>query len=216
MPPKRAATTSSCSRGDRRAARARSRHPARTLRERAHHSRRAASHRRRTARRRQGVRGGLRHRLQRGNARQVRDRALDAAARRGGAGQRIRYRDPVLDRSTLVVAISQSGETADTLEAVRHAMTRRRACWRSATPTVHRFHASPTPCCNARRTRDRRGVDEVFPRADRRRPPGGSGVAQARGTKYSDGVAREFRELEAMPASVTEVLATMDPVRELA
>ena len=32
-----------------------------------------------------------------------------------------RYRDPVLDRSTLVVAISQSGETADTLEAVRHA-----------------------------------------------------------------------------------------------
>src|SRR6201990_111134 len=32
-----------------------------------------------------------------------------------------RSRDPVLDRSTLVVAISQSGETADTLEAVRHA-----------------------------------------------------------------------------------------------
>ena len=32
-----------------------------------------------------------------------------------------RYRDPVLDRGTLVVAISQSGETADTLEAVRHA-----------------------------------------------------------------------------------------------
>ncbi len=32
-----------------------------------------------------------------------------------------RYRDPVLDRDTLVLAISQSGETADTLEAVRHA-----------------------------------------------------------------------------------------------
>ena len=29
--------------------------------------------------------------------------------------------DPVLDRGTLVIAISQSGETADTLEAVRHA-----------------------------------------------------------------------------------------------
>ena len=26
-----------------------------------------------------------------------------------------RYRDPVLDRNTLVIAISQSGETADTL-----------------------------------------------------------------------------------------------------
>src|SRR3954447_834678 len=31
------------------------------------------------------------------------------------------YRDPVLDRDTLVVAITQSGETADVLEAVRHA-----------------------------------------------------------------------------------------------
>src|SRR3954471_4880150 len=32
-----------------------------------------------------------------------------------------RYRDPILDRSTLVIAISQSGETMDTLMAVRHA-----------------------------------------------------------------------------------------------
>lgn len=32
-----------------------------------------------------------------------------------------RYRDPVLGPNTLVVAISQSGETIDTLEAVRHA-----------------------------------------------------------------------------------------------
>jgi glucosamine--fructose-6-phosphate aminotransferase (isomerizing) len=32
-----------------------------------------------------------------------------------------RYRDPVLDQGTLTLAISQSGETIDTLEAVRHA-----------------------------------------------------------------------------------------------
>jgi glucosamine--fructose-6-phosphate aminotransferase (isomerizing) len=32
-----------------------------------------------------------------------------------------RYRDPILTRTTLVVAISQSGETADTLMAIRHA-----------------------------------------------------------------------------------------------
>jgi glucosamine--fructose-6-phosphate aminotransferase (isomerizing) len=32
-----------------------------------------------------------------------------------------RYRDPVLDRATLVIAISQSGETIDTLEALRYA-----------------------------------------------------------------------------------------------
>ena len=32
-----------------------------------------------------------------------------------------RYRDPVLDSDTLVIAVSQSGETIDTLEAARHA-----------------------------------------------------------------------------------------------
>src|SRR5687767_441916 len=36
-----------------------------------------------------------------------------------------RYRDPVLDRSTLVVVISQSGETMDTLMALRHAREQR-------------------------------------------------------------------------------------------
>ena len=36
-----------------------------------------------------------------------------------------RYRDPVLTRNTLVVAISQSGETADTLMAIRYAREQR-------------------------------------------------------------------------------------------
>ncbi len=36
-----------------------------------------------------------------------------------------RYRDPVLDRDTLVIAVSQSGETIDTLEAVRYARRQR-------------------------------------------------------------------------------------------
>jgi glucosamine--fructose-6-phosphate aminotransferase (isomerizing) len=36
-----------------------------------------------------------------------------------------RYRDPILTRNTLVVAISQSGETADTLMAIRHAREQR-------------------------------------------------------------------------------------------
>ncbi len=38
-----------------------------------------------------------------------------------------RYRNPVIDNTTLVIAISQSGETADTLAAVREA--RRRGAW---------------------------------------------------------------------------------------
>ncbi len=36
-------------------------------------------------------------------------------------GSEFRYRDPILDRKSLVLAISQSGETADTLAAVREA-----------------------------------------------------------------------------------------------
>jgi glucosamine--fructose-6-phosphate aminotransferase (isomerizing) len=36
-----------------------------------------------------------------------------------------RYRDPVLDSNTLTLAVSQSGETIDTLEAVRHARAQR-------------------------------------------------------------------------------------------
>jgi glucosamine--fructose-6-phosphate aminotransferase (isomerizing) len=36
-------------------------------------------------------------------------------------GSEFRYRDPIVDRRTLVIAISQSGETADTLAAVREA-----------------------------------------------------------------------------------------------
>jgi len=39
-----------------------------------------------------------------------------------------RYRDPVLDRNTLVIAISQSGETADTSAAVRYARGSGRGC----------------------------------------------------------------------------------------
>ncbi len=39
-------------------------------------------------------------------------------------GSEFRYRDPILDRRCLVVAISQSGETADTLAAVREARTK--------------------------------------------------------------------------------------------
>jgi glutamine---fructose-6-phosphate transaminase (isomerizing) len=36
-----------------------------------------------------------------------------------------RYRDPVLDAGTLTLAVSQSGETIDTLEALRHAKEQR-------------------------------------------------------------------------------------------
>ena len=40
-------------------------------------------------------------------------------------GSEFRYRDPILDEHSLVIAISQSGETADTLAAVREARGRK-------------------------------------------------------------------------------------------
>jgi glutamine---fructose-6-phosphate transaminase (isomerizing) len=128
-----------------------------------------------------------------------------------------RYRDPVLDRSTLVVAISQSGETADTLEAVRHAKEQK---------------AKVLAICNTNGSQIPRECDAVlYTRAGPEIGVAstktflaqitanylvGLALAQARGTKYPDEVEREYRELEAMPDLVSRVLSTIEPVRELA
>lgn len=128
-----------------------------------------------------------------------------------------RYRDPVLDRSTLVVAISQSGETADTLEAVRHAKEQK---------------AKVLAICNTNGSQIPRECDAVlYTRAGPEIGVAstktflaqitanylvGLALAQARGTKYPDEVAREYHELEAMPDVVARVLATIKPVAALA
>ncbi|MFZ2174204.1 MAG: glutamine--fructose-6-phosphate transaminase (isomerizing) [Rhodococcus sp. (in: high G+C Gram-positive bacteria)] len=128
-----------------------------------------------------------------------------------------RYRDPVLDRSTLVVAISQSGETADTLEAVRHAKDQK---------------ARVLAVCNTNGAQIPREADAVlYTRAGPEIGVAstkaflaqvtanylvGLALAQARGTKYPDEVAREYADLEAMPDLVAKVLANVEPVRALA
>ena len=127
-----------------------------------------------------------------------------------------RYRDPVLDRATLVIAISQSGETADTLEAVRHAKTQK---------------AKVLAICNTNGSQIPREADAVlYTRAGPEIGVAatktflaqvaanylvGLALAQARGTKYPDEIAREYHELEAMPDRVTEVLEHIAPVSEL-
>ncbi|MBY8851036.1 glutamine--fructose-6-phosphate transaminase (isomerizing), partial [Saccharothrix sp. MB29] len=127
-----------------------------------------------------------------------------------------RYRDPVLDRDTLVVAVSQSGETADTLEAVRHARAQK---------------ARVLAVCNTNGAQIPRESDAVLythagPEIGVASTKAflaqiaanylvGLALAQARGTKYPDEVAREFHELEAMPAAVQKVLGTVERVREL-
>ncbi|MBF6841893.1 SIS domain-containing protein, partial [Acinetobacter baumannii] len=44
----------------------------------------------------------------------------------------------------------------------------------------------------------------------------GLALAQARGTKYPDEVAAEFRQLEKMPEEIQKVVDSLEPVREIA
>ncbi|HJQ41645.1 MAG TPA: glutamine--fructose-6-phosphate transaminase (isomerizing) [Jatrophihabitantaceae bacterium] len=128
-----------------------------------------------------------------------------------------RYREPVLDRQTLVVAISQSGETADTLEAVRHASDQRArvlaicntngAQIPRESDAVLYTHAGPEIGVAATKTflAQIAAVELV-----------GLALAQARGTKYGDEIIREYEALCRVPDAIAEVLQTIEPVRALA
>jgi glutamine---fructose-6-phosphate transaminase (isomerizing) len=128
-----------------------------------------------------------------------------------------RYRDPVLDRQTLVVAISQSGETADTLEAVRHAREQRAqvlaicntngAQIPRESDAVLYTHAGPEIGVAATKTFVAQvAAAELV----------GLALAQARGTKYGDEIAREYATLTAVPGHIARALELADQVRALA
>ncbi|WP_322759508.1 glutamine--fructose-6-phosphate transaminase (isomerizing) [Frankia sp. Cr2] len=128
-----------------------------------------------------------------------------------------RYRDPVLDRSTLVIAISQSGETLDTLMAVKHAREQK---------------ARVLAICNTNGSTIPRESDAVL--YTRCGPEVGVAstktflgqvaacllvglyLAQARGVLYGDEVARYVEKLQTTPMLVRETLATVEPIRALA
>jgi len=128
-----------------------------------------------------------------------------------------RYRDPVLDRSTLVVAVSQSGETMDTLMALRHAKEQK---------------ARVLAICNTNGSTIPRESDAVLythggPEIAVASTKAfltqlaacylvGLHLAQVRGVKYADEVASVVGQLQAMPAKISTVLESMDAVRVLA
>ena len=58
-----------------------------------------------------------------------------------------RYREPVLEPGGLALFISQSGETADTLAALRHARAEQQRSRSSSTCRPARWRARPTCCC---------------------------------------------------------------------
>jgi glucosamine--fructose-6-phosphate aminotransferase (isomerizing) len=128
-----------------------------------------------------------------------------------------RYRDPILTRNTLVVAISQSGETADTLMAIRHAVKQR---------------AKVLAICNTNGSTIPRESDAVIythagPEIGVASTKGfltqliacyllGLYLAQVRGTKFGDEIADVVTELAHMPAKVQSVLDGADAVYALA
>ena len=127
-----------------------------------------------------------------------------------------RYRDPVLDRSTLVVAISQSGETMDTIMALRHAKVQKArvlAISNTNGSTIPResdavlyTHAGPEVAVASTKAFLTQLVACYLV---------GLHLAQVRGIKYADEVGAVVAQLQAMPAKVADVLSTMEPVREL-
>src|SRR3954469_5649945 len=128
-----------------------------------------------------------------------------------------RYRDPVVGRNTLVIAISQSGETADTLEALRHA--RAQKAWVLAvTNTVGSTVSRESDA--AFYTRGGPEVAVASTKAVITQITAmylvGLYLAQVRGTRDADEVRAHLHDLRQIPDLVTEVLSRMEPLRELA
>ncbi len=127
-----------------------------------------------------------------------------------------RYRDPVLDRSTLVVVISQSGETMDTLMALRHARdqkARTLAICNVNGSTIPResdavlyTHAGPEIAVASTKSFLAQIVACYLV---------GLFLAQIRGIKYADEVAAIVEDIRGLPQAVEQVLDQMEPVRAL-
>ncbi|MDT7573055.1 MAG: hypothetical protein QOE05_3229 [Actinomycetota bacterium] len=128
-----------------------------------------------------------------------------------------RYRDPVVGRNTLVIAISQSGETADTLEALRHARSQK-AWVLAVTNTIGSTVSRESDA--AFYTRGGPEVAVASTKAVITQITAmymvGLYLAQVRGTRDPDEVRAHLHDLRQIPDLVAEVLSRMEPLRELA
>ncbi|WP_062076897.1 glutamine--fructose-6-phosphate transaminase (isomerizing) [Demequina globuliformis] len=128
-----------------------------------------------------------------------------------------RYRDPIVSVKTLVVAVSQSGETMDTIMAVRHAQQQ---------------GATVIGIVNAQGSTIAREADAVlYTRAGPEIAVAstkaflaqitagyllGIYLAELRGNKFPDEIDALLRELDEIPAKIQRVLDTSAPIREVA
>jgi glutamine---fructose-6-phosphate transaminase (isomerizing) len=128
-----------------------------------------------------------------------------------------RYRDPILGPRSLVIAISQSGETMDTLMALRHAReqgSKVLAICNTNGSTIPResdavlyTHAGPEVAVASTKAFMTQLVACYLVALY---------LGQVRGTKWGDEISAVVRDLSHISGEVERVLETMEPVRALA
>src|SRR5204862_1721619 len=128
-----------------------------------------------------------------------------------------RYRDPVLGPDTLTLAVSQSGETIDTLEAARHAGrqgSQERAVPNTMASTLAReadgvfyTHAGPEIGVAASKTFATQKVAQELVALY---------LAQVRGAKFPEEIAEVLAELDELPSKVRRAIALDGRGRDLA
>ena len=127
-----------------------------------------------------------------------------------------RYRDPIVDASTLVVAISQSGETMDTLMAVRHAKAagaRVLAICNTNSSTIPResdaviyTHAGPEIAVASTKALLTQIVAVYLL---------GLKLAQVRKELSDKEVKTIYHQMLELPGQIEQILETVEPLREL-
>jgi glucosamine--fructose-6-phosphate aminotransferase (isomerizing) len=128
-----------------------------------------------------------------------------------------RYRDPVLGPDTLTLAVSQSGETIDTLEAARHAR-RQGSQVIAVTNTVGSSlareadgalytHAGPEIGVASTKTFATQMVSQYLVALY---------LAQVRGTKFPEEIAEVLADLDELPTKVQRAIDLDGQTRELA
>ena len=128
-----------------------------------------------------------------------------------------RYRDPVVDERTLVVAISQSGETMDTLMAVRHAREQG-----SRVLAIVNTHGSTIPRESDAVLYTHAGPEiavastKAFLAQITATYLLGLYLAELRGNMFHDEVAAILAELRAVPGKIQQVLDRSGRIREVA
>ncbi|MEN3584179.1 glutamine--fructose-6-phosphate transaminase (isomerizing) [Streptomyces sp. ZYX-F-203] len=128
-----------------------------------------------------------------------------------------RYRDPILDHRTLVIAVSQSGETMDTLMALRHAReqgarvlaicnTNGSTIPRESDAVLYTYAGPETAVASTKAFLTQLVACYLVALY----------LGQVRGTQWGDEIRAVVRDLAKIPAALARVLDTMGPVRELA